>query len=186
MTTSGWKVLCIRFKLCRHAWSPLVVVLLISVCGGIGIDDAAANAQPAVAAPLPLPTGLSAPTSADASTTAVANEFSCGLSPHGANQAEVLRKINALRTAGAVCGSTTYPPVGAQNLNVALLKAHFAEMAANNYFARTGYNDRSEAQRVTDAGYSYQAMVENITAGQTGLQNMITGWTTTKNTAARP
>ena len=99
----------------------------------------------------------------------------------------MLREINALRTAGAVCGSTTDLPVGALSWNVALLKAataHFANITANKYSARTAHNGRSAAQRVTDAGYNSQAMGENITAGQTRLQNMIAGWTATKDTDA--
>lgn len=164
---------------------PLIAIAFLSACGGGGSNESAAT-TPAAAAPLPAPTAVVAPAStsnspsptADAPT--VANDFSCALNDPGGIQAEVMQRINALRASGAVCGTTAMAPVGPLTWNNTLLKAaraHSADMAANNYFSHTGRDGRSAAQRISDAGYNYRAMGENIAAGQTSVQSVMAGWT---------
>ncbi len=164
---------------------PLMAIAFLSACGGGGSSEPAA-ATPNAAAPLPAPTAVDAPVTTSNSPSpatvapTVANDFSCALNEPGGIQAEVMQRVNALRASGAVCGTTAMAPVGPLAWNNTLLKAaraHSADMAANNYFSHTGRDGRSAAQRITDAGYNYRAMGENIAAGQTSVQSVMAGWT---------
>ena len=49
-------------------------------------------------------------------------------------------------------------------------------MADNNYFSHTSLDGRTFAQRITATGYRYTAAGENIAAGQTSVQSVMTGW----------
>ncbi|PTA68050.1 CAP domain-containing protein [Deinococcus arcticus] len=91
----------------------------------------------------------------------------------------VLDLTNAARAAGATCGSAAYAPVPALSLNPQLTQAaqgHAADMAAQNYFSHTGKDGRTFAQRVTAAGYTWRAVAENIAAGQSTPEQVVTGW----------
>ena len=106
-------------------------------------------------------------------------DASCGLNGAGGIQAELLQRINAFRAAGAVCGTTTYAPAAPLNWNNLLLQAasgHSSDMAQNNYFSHDSLDGRTAAQRISDAGYSYSAAAENIAAGDTTVESVMTRW----------
>ncbi|WP_232834749.1 CAP domain-containing protein [Rhodoferax ferrireducens] len=176
--------------------SSLVLCLCSAVfaCGG-GSDGDSTNAS----APLPEPVQASTadltpdavmdrsrrtPTPAPAPTptpvpTGTAANASCGLNGTAGIQAEILQRVNALRAAGAVCGSKTYAATTPLNWNSMLLTAatgHSADMAKNNYFSHTSLDGRTFDQRITAAGYSWSAVGENIAAGQTSVQSVMTSW----------
>lgn len=112
-------------------------------------------------------------------TPTTALDASCGLNGAGGIQAQVLQWVNALRAAGAVCGTTIYAAAAPLNWNSLLLKAasgHASDMASNNYFSHDSLDGRTVAQRISDAGYSYSAAAENIAAGDTTVQSVLTHW----------
>ena len=151
--------------------------ITLAACGG-GSDTPAA--VPASIAPLPSPALIADPAAAPATeATSGGGDINCGLNAPDGIQGEVLQRINTLRAAGAVCGTTTYAPTGALGWNLNLLqsaKGHSADMAANNYFSHTGRDGRSPAQRAVAAGYSYSVIGENIAAGQTSVENVMAAW----------
>ncbi len=53
---------------------------------------------------------------------------------------------------------------------------HSADMAKNNYFSHTSLDGRTFDQRITAAGYRWSAVGENIAAGQTSVQSVMTSW----------
>ena len=93
---------------------------------------------------------------------------------------QVVSLVNQRRAAGATCGSTAYPPVGALSMNAQLRTAardHSVDMASNNYFSHTGQDGRSFDDRIWDAGYSGSfPLGENIAAGQSTPQAVVNGW----------
>ena len=149
----------------------------LAACGGGSGTPAAA---PASTAPLPSPALIADPAAASASAaTSGGGDISCGLNAPDGIQAEALQRINTLRAAGAVCGTTAFASTGALSWNLNLLqsaKGHSADMAANNYFSHTSLDGRSPAQRAVAAGYSYSIIGENIAAGQTSVENVMAAW----------
>lgn len=112
-------------------------------------------------------------------TPTAATTTSCGLNGTDGIQAMVLQRVNALRAAGAVCGTTVYGAAAPLNWSSLLLKAasgHASDMATNNYFSHNSLDGKTVAQRISDAGYSYSAAAENIAAGDTTVQSVVTRW----------
>ena len=107
-------------------------------------------------------------------------DVNCGLNGAAGIQGEVMQRVNALRAAGAVCGTTTYAATGPLAWNSLLLQAasgHSSDMAQNNYFSHTSLDGRTMVQRVVATGYTYTNLGENIAAGQSTVESVITGWT---------
>ena len=115
-----------------------------------------------------------------AASGSTATDASCGLNGAAGIQAELMPRINALRAAGAVCGSTkfvaTRPLIWIRMLLVSST-GHCADMANKNYFSHTSLDGRTFDKRITAAGYRFTAAGENIAAGQTTVQAVMTGWT---------
>ena len=88
--------------------------------------------------------------------------------------------VNQRRTAGAICGSTTYPAVAPLTLNLQLREAargHSQDMATNNYFSHTSQDGRTFDQRIWQAGYTGgYPLGENIAAGQSSAAAVVDGW----------
>ena len=163
----------------------------LSACGGGGADAPAGSAATApltapITAPLPAPVSTAAPAGGSATVAVTAppaaaavSSISCGLNGPAGIEAEVLQRVNALRAAGAVCGSSGFAATTALSWNTTLLQAaavHSTDMAQKNYFSHTGLDGRSAAQRVTDAGYSWSTVGENIAAGQPSVESVMTAW----------
>jgi uncharacterized protein YkwD len=55
-------------------------------------------------------------------------------------------------------------------------KRHSDDMARTGNFSHTGTDGSTAAQRVTDAGYPYRVMAENIAAGQGTAQEVVSSW----------
>lgn len=172
--------------------SSLALCLCYAVvaCGG-GSDEDLADGTAPLPAPVETSTPATEPEPAIARarrtttpvpapvTTNTAIGASCGLNGAAGIQAEVLQRVNALRAAGAVCGATTFAAAPPLNWNSLLLQAatgHSSDMAQKNYFSHNSLDGRTFAQRITAAGYRYTAAGENIAAGQTTVQSVITTW----------
>ena len=95
-------------------------------------------------------------------------------------QSELLALVNRQRAAGASCGSEgSFPPVAALRWNASLAQAalrHSDDMQTGNFFSHTGSDGSNAGQRITAAGYSWQAWGENIAAGQSTVASVVAGW----------
>ncbi len=58
----------------------------------------------------------------------------------------------------------------------AAARRHTDEMARTGNFSHTGADGSTPAQRVTDAGYPYRLMAENIAAGQGTAEEVVRAW----------
>lgn len=92
---------------------------------------------------------------------------------------EMLASINTYRSQARDCGTTSMPAVPALTWNCTLSKSslvHSQDMADNNFFDHTGSNGLNAGDRVTNAGYTWRAVGENIAAGQTSIDQVMQGW----------
>jgi uncharacterized protein YkwD len=139
-------------------------VLGLAACGGGGEP-----AGSAATAPSPPAAAASTPSSAAAST--------CGLSNF---QASALAKVNQYRAAGATCGTLApFPPAAALSWNALLTQAaegHSQDMAAHDFFDHTAFDGRRFDQRITATSYQWRVVAENIAAGQTSIEQVMTEW----------
>lgn len=78
--------------------------------------------------------------------------------------------LNGVRS-GAGAGALSYDG----RLGVAANR-HANDMVANNFFDHTGSDGSSVGQRVTDAGYSWNLVGENIARGQVDEQAVLDAW----------
>ncbi|KAG2779158.1 hypothetical protein PC129_g22091 [Phytophthora cactorum] len=53
---------------------------------------------------------------------------------------------------------------------------HSNDMAAKNYMSHTGSDGSTMSQRITAAGYNWSACAENVAAGQTTVDAVMTAW----------
>ncbi|KAG7385997.1 hypothetical protein PHYPSEUDO_000852 [Phytophthora pseudosyringae] len=58
----------------------------------------------------------------------------------------------------------------------AAAKRHSDDMATNNYMAHDGADGSTMSQRVTDAGYEWNAVAENVAAGQEDVTSVMESW----------
>lgn len=91
----------------------------------------------------------------------------------------ILSLINQARATRRTCGSRSYAPAPAVKLNTMLNQAaqrHSDDMAYNGIFSHTGTDGSSPASRVSAAGYRWSYVAENIAAGYSSAQRVISGW----------
>ena len=134
----------------------LTLTVFLSACGGGGSDSSENTVLSAVA------TG---------------GDISCGLPNF---QAEMTARVNIARAAGAVCGGVPFPPAGGLRWDTQLQNAataHSEDMASHNFFAhQSPTNGSTLRERVPAAGYKYSAVGENLGAGQTSIDQVVTEW----------
>lgn len=149
----------------------MTLLLGLAACGGGGSDsdsdssgDDAAPASPLVATPEPAP-----------ATDVAGNRATCQIANF---REQALVRMNAYRTAGATCGSTSFPAAPALAWNDTLTQAalvHSDDMVARNFFSHTGSDGSNPSQRANAAGYSGPAG-ENLAAGQAGINEVMAAW----------
>ncbi|RJF73907.1 hypothetical protein D3875_19690 [Deinococcus cavernae] len=91
----------------------------------------------------------------------------------------VLELTNAARAQARTCGTTTYAATTPLVYNALLEKAaqgHATDMATKNYFSHTSQDGRTFAQRISDTGYAWRTIGENIAAGQSTPESVVSGW----------
>jgi uncharacterized protein YkwD len=98
-----------------------------------------------------------------------AQQTSPGASTHPFVQ-QVLDLTNVQRQQAGLASLTLN-----QNLN-ASAQAHTNDMAFNDFFAHTGSNGSSFADRVRSAGYNYSFTAENIAAGYATPSSVVKAW----------
>jgi uncharacterized protein YkwD len=114
--------------------------------------------------------------SADSSTATVTVSTTSG---NTSFEDQVLVLVNQQRAAGASCGGTPYPAVGALAMNGSLRTAaqgHSFDMASQDFFSHTSLDGRTFDQRIHNAGYFGSYLGENIAAGQTTPASVVAAW----------
>jgi uncharacterized protein YkwD len=160
----------IRSQLCLGV--SIAVAILVTACGGGGdANDTATSGtnvpgSTASATPVLPSTGI---VPLDATT-------SCGIADF---RSAVLQKINAVRAQARICGSQSLPAVGALTWNEKLFSSsarHSADMATQNYFSHTSKDGRTFDQRIKNEGYNWMVAGENIAAGYSTIDIVVTKW----------
>jgi uncharacterized protein YkwD len=156
-----------------------VAAVLVAGCGGGGdapADPAATSSLPAGSTPAPASPSPPAASPAPAAGAA-APAATCGLPDFAAS---ALARINQIRAAGAMCGSSgTFGPAAPLAWSAPLTQAsagHSQDMAASNYFSHTSLDGRTLRDRVDATGYSWSSLGENIAAGYATVNEVVDGW----------
>ncbi|WP_129716694.1 CAP domain-containing protein [Pedobacter sp. SYP-B3415] len=95
------------------------------------------------------------------------------------NKSVLLNKVNEIRASGCKCGQTTMPPVAPLKWNDLLASAalnHSKDMLRNNFFDHTSADGRTLGTRITQAGYVWSAVGENIALGQRNETEVFNSW----------
>lgn len=94
-------------------------------------------------------------------------------------QAAMLEYVNAARRQGRQCGSVFFPPVEPLVYNCPIQPAaagHSRDMAENNFFSHVGSDGLRVGGRVTETGYEWSVVGENIAAGFDDVASVMKGW----------
>lgn len=93
---------------------------------------------------------------------------------------EVLRRINQIRSRGAVCGRrgafAAMSPLAWSHELEAGASAFAAEMATQRYFGHSSPNGSTLVDRLRASGYRFRVAAENIANGQQSLDEALEGW----------
>ncbi|CEG42151.1 CAP domain [Plasmopara halstedii] len=88
----------------------------------------------------------------------------------GDYRSEMLARINKERAAAGLS-----PLCFNQKLQYAS-QSHSDDMAQNAFMAHVGSDGSSVAQRITDVGFAWNKVAENVAAGQESVQSVIDAW----------
>jgi len=92
---------------------------------------------------------------------------------------EMLTQVNNARSQARNCGTVNYKATAALSWNCTLetvADEHSRDMGDVNFFSHTGSDGLSVGDRVTNAGYVWSAVGENIAAGQPTIDTVMTAW----------
>ncbi len=137
-----------------------------------------APAPAPVVSPSPAPTPVVTAPDASTSSTLIQASAATTCSIPGLRET-LLAEINAVRTAGRVCGSEIMPAVAPVTWNDILFSAaarHSTDMAVRDYFSHTTPDGVSFGQRLYNEGYYARAGGENIAAGQGTATGVMSSW----------
>lgn len=127
----------------------------------------------------------SAPAPAPAGTTggpAAANATGAGAAstPAPAPQTEaVIQLINEKRAVARQCGNVPYPAVPPVSAQLDIEEAATAQsqwMQQNMVLTHVGANGSDPGRRLTDAGYAWSAVGENVAAGYDSVPQTLDAW----------
>lgn len=91
----------------------------------------------------------------------------------------VVNYINALRTQSRMCGNKSYPAAPEIQWNNQLFAAavsHSDDMADNNFFNHKGSLGLIASDRVSNVGYDWKTVAENIAGGTDTPEQTIDQW----------
>jgi uncharacterized protein YkwD len=91
----------------------------------------------------------------------------------------VLQLVNEARARPRKCGGNEYPAAPPVTLSATLTRAaltHAQDMAQHNFFEHEGSDGSTAAARATRAGYEWKNVAENIAAGATTPEAVVSGW----------
>lgn len=92
---------------------------------------------------------------------------------------EILTQVNAARAQGRACGSVNYPAAAALRWHCTLEDvafAHSRDMGDHNFFSHTGSDGLAVGDRLSNAGYDWTEVGENIAAGQPTVTAVMSAW----------
>ena len=95
------------------------------------------------------------------------------------NEKQLLQLVNQLRKKGCRCGRKrmrSAPPLKMNRLLNRAARHHANDMATNNFFEHRGSNGSSISDRISKAGYEWQAVGENIFWGRVSIEEVFEGW----------
>jgi uncharacterized protein YkwD len=93
--------------------------------------------------------------------------------------ARVLELVNRARSRPRQCGAESFaaaPPLTLSARLYAAALAHSRDMAAQGDFAHSGSNGSTPAERVSQTGYAWSHVGENIAAGAASADEVTQGW----------
>ncbi|MGR4068100.1 CAP domain-containing protein [Billgrantia sp. C5P2] len=94
-------------------------------------------------------------------------------------QQAMLERVNEARSEARQCGDDEYEAAEPLEWNCRLAvaaQAHSQAMAEEEFFGHTGEDDEGVATRVSEAGYEWRVVGENIAAGQADMEAVMAGW----------
>ena len=164
----------IQFKHAFRMCSALIMGIAMVACSGIANGSGIKlGSLPAPVEPLKNKIFVD-PVTADSSASA-----RCWPENVQEIQTEMLKRINALRTSGAMCGLKQYPATRVLKWNASLFQAalrHSNDMAQHNVVSHQSMDGRTLADRVLATGYRYSSLAENIAVGQKTVESAMTAW----------
>jgi len=134
--------------------------------------------SPAPTAPLALPSPIAA---APARTPPPASQPTIQTGPQ---ETRMLDLINAVRASARVCGGTPMPaapPLRGNALLDASAHKHTKDLGARRYFSSTTPDGKNLGQRVTDGGYAWSLVAENLLAGRSVPGDALEKWLGNEN-----
>lgn len=94
-------------------------------------------------------------------------------------KSEMLAEVNEIRRSGCQCGTQWFPPAPALSWNALLEDAairHARDMATHAYLEHEGTDGSTMDQRVTDTGYHWATVAENIASGHRSIKTVVDSW----------
>ena len=92
---------------------------------------------------------------------------------------DMLKEVNLVRAAGAVCGDIPYPPTHPLEMDTVIQKAargHSLDMATLVFFSHDSPDGRSFSDRITEVGFvGAMPWGENIQAGSSTAKEAVAG-----------
>ncbi len=126
-------------------------------------------------APSPSPAPAPAPSPAPAPAPTVGS--TCNLPNF---QSALVARVNQFRTSGVSCGSAgnfgPAPALAWNNMLTLAAERHSQDMVNKAFFSHTGSDGSNGGQRITEAGYIWNAWGENIAAGQATVNQVVADW----------
>jgi len=102
----------------------------------------------------------------------------------GPQETRMLELINAARVKDRVCGGTAMPvatPLRGNGMLDASARVHAKDLGARRYFSSTTPDGRNLGQRVTDNGYAWSLVAENLLAGRSVAGEALDKWLGNEN-----
>ena len=159
-----------------HFRLPLALCCSILITGCLNPDDDRLSETQA---------SHSTTTEVNASTTGDGTEGTTGKQPvqgdcePEATSKKVFKAVNQARSEPRYCGSDYYEAAPALSYSCQLeipASDHSQDMASDNFFSHIGSDGLRVPHRVSAANYSWQAVGENIAAGFSGVEGVMTAW----------
>lgn len=160
--------------------APLALTgtLLAGLASGPAVAQTAAAAAPALVPPVQATRDPQASPDGLAGKGGYAEPAppAAALAPEAA---DTLRRLNALRAAGATCGTERFDPAPPLAWNPLLEQAavlHARDMAQRGDMSHRGGDGSSMSQRVGRVGYAWSTLGENVSAGYRSVSEGLAGW----------
>jgi len=174
------------YALARNLLCLCVISAFLVACGG-GSSGSGAVSDSQVTAPGDAnPTQPPPDSSPPAPQPPDTGSYNLGNTPQAVidqcmsdNDKEMLTQVNNARSKARTCGTDNFPAIAVLSWNCtleAVADEHSRDMGNVNYFSHTGSDGLSIGDRVTNAGYVWTAVGENIAAGQPTIDVVMNAW----------